>query len=148
MGGKCYQKSHDQEDTPSPDMWSPGHSDPQKDMNYDKVIKNIQELNILAREGSSKVTRNSQRATLKVSYIHIRYVIYIARLANCPVWLLTSICSAFILVRCMCSGACGPVHVIRCMWSGACGLVHVVRYISVCSIHCQHVCSNCKDTLA
>ena len=67
VGGEVCKKCHDVQDLLSPDMWSPsGPSDPMKDINYDRVIKNIQELNALAGEGSSKVTRNSQRATLKV----------------------------------------------------------------------------------
>lgn len=50
-------------------MWSPSSSiaTPQKfSVDFDVVIKHIKELNILAGEGSSEVTRTSNGAQLKV----------------------------------------------------------------------------------
>ena len=52
------------------DMWSPSNSlpvDRESSIDFDLVIKNVKELNILAGEGSSEVTRTPQGAQLKVS---------------------------------------------------------------------------------
>ena len=49
-------------------VWSPDRSlsQQQEDVNYDRIIKNIRELNILAGEGSSTVTKTPEGAKLKV----------------------------------------------------------------------------------
>lgn len=59
------------------DMWSPDNSlpvDRESSVDFDLIIKNVKELNILAGEGSSEVTRTPQGAQLKVC-VH-RYFSY------------------------------------------------------------------------
>ena len=50
-------------------LWHPEDSIPSDNtfaVNYEKITKNVETLNTLAGEGSLKVSKNSQRATLKV----------------------------------------------------------------------------------
>lgn len=53
----------------SSDMWSPNNSlpvDRDSGVDFDLIIKNVKQLNILTGEGSSEVTRTPKGAQLKV----------------------------------------------------------------------------------
>lgn len=60
----CHVSSHG--------MWSPGSSlatGHEVGVDFDTIVRNVKELNILAGEGSSEVTRTQKGAKLKVSSV-------------------------------------------------------------------------------
>lgn len=65
-GGVPSHDSHVSSDGHS--MWSPSNS-LATGVDFDAIVRNVKELNILAGEGSSEVTRTSKGAKLKVSSI-------------------------------------------------------------------------------
>lgn len=70
--GKSSEQSHDDHMTGSAGsgLWSQSSSLPAEQqhlVNFDLIIKNVKELNILAGEGSSEVARTAKGAKLKVS---------------------------------------------------------------------------------
>ena len=63
----CHTTNH--ATTAGSGLWSPGSSVPaehQYSLNFDLIIKNIKDLNVLAGEGSSEVTKTQKGAKLKV----------------------------------------------------------------------------------
>lgn len=78
-GGQSHEQSHEHHMTSGDgsirsgsDVWHPSVSLPSEQqcqdlVNFDMIIKNIKELNILAGEGSSEITRTPKGAKLKVS---------------------------------------------------------------------------------
>ncbi len=74
-GWSCDQPHQQSFGPASGSMWSPSSSlDPNQEgegqretpVDFDVIIKNVKELNILAGEGSSEVTRTRKGAHLKV----------------------------------------------------------------------------------
>ena len=61
-----YSKSHDPQQAVG--VWSPNSSivNHELDVDFDLIVSNIKQLNILAGEGSSEVTRTPKGAQLKV----------------------------------------------------------------------------------
>lgn len=70
--GKSGEQSHDCHMTShsmGSGLWSPSSSVPaehQCSLNFDLIIKNIKDLNVLAGEGSSEITKTQKGAKLKV----------------------------------------------------------------------------------
>lgn len=80
--GRSGAVSHDShvtsEGCSAGNMWSPNSSlvtEQEGGVDFDAIVRNVRQLNILAGEGSSEVTRTPKGAKLKVSQWHMNYTV-------------------------------------------------------------------------